>query len=353
MAVGADAEGNVYVITDPPPTDPPTAATPELVKFNAGGRKEWSLDLDLGWWPSAWMSVMPDGDAVLGVCSARWCYTDDGTTVTLAVQKITASGTVAWTTPLRGTGFSTLQSDRLGRTLAVTSSGETWHEDYRVLLLSDAGDVLLDQPTSITAADLYDMNFERGGVRGALGGSSGDFILAGKDPVTSRPLFERRRSDGTLVFRKLVDATDGVIDRVAFASNGSIALAGSATPPLTWGSVTHEHYGFLLVASGDGSPQWSQADYELIGYPRYVAFGVDNDVLVHTQTTAKGDANLRSYTRDGVLQWRHDFDRGAWVHPISVAATGDVVVVAHGTGDAPFEALPYPAEVSYVAVLAP
>ncbi|HET7753553.1 MAG TPA: hypothetical protein VFK85_06560 [Anaeromyxobacteraceae bacterium] len=307
---------------------------------------QWSIDVGPNLWGSRTLAVMPGGDVVLGVCSKPFCFSQDGSAVTAAIVRISSAGKTLWTTRVPGTGFSSIDADGRGRTLAVVDAPDA----PRIVLVGDAGGILLDAATDIAFP------------RASLGGESGDFVVAGQEAATGKPVFERRRSDGGTRFRATLDVARGAVDRVSFAPNGSIALGGWFEGRLQWGGEAHDAQfgsGFVVVGGGDGSPQWSKADTGLSGssasVPPCVAFGRDNDVVTFTQTFGKGQANLRSYTRDGAQRWIHEFGGifGTWVNAVAVARNGDVVVGGNGTADAPFKALPFAKTTQYVAVIAP
>jgi hypothetical protein len=343
-AVGGDRSGNVYALMDVwlPNADRPVT---ELWKLDAAGERGWSLALGPALWGSAEMAVLPGGDVVIGACSAPSCYqAPEAPNVTAAVVRVSSAGAVAWTAAVPGNGFWSMDADAAGRTLAVVAAPG----GARVVILDDAGGTVLDQATDLRAP------------RAAFGSDSGDFVIGGQD-ASERPVFERRTSDGATRFRQTLETPGGAIDRIDFAPNGSIALGGWFKNRLTWGSTTYDldyWSGFLLVGGGDGSAQWSQADLDLdadAAGPARVAFGLENDVIAKTTTFGKLQANLRSYTRDGALQWRHDF-RGIYgtaVGPVAVSWNGDVIVGAGGVSDAPFQSLAFDDATFFVAVLAP
>lgn len=321
--------------------------TTQLVKLDRAGTKLWTLSLGPGLWGSGELAVFPAGDVVVGACSAPFCFADTANgapPVEASIVRVSSAGTVAWTVAVPGSGFWSVEADSRGRTLAVVDA----NPQPRLVILDGRGTNALDAPTDIAQP------------RAAFGGESGDFVVGGQD-AGGRPVFERRGSDGSTRFRKLLDTPSGTIDRIDFAPNGSIALGGWFQDRLTWGATTHTpsfRSGFLAVGGGDGSAQWSTADLSLAtggSVPPYVAFGVDNDVVAYTQTFGKGQANLRSYTRDGALQWQRGFSGifGTWVNAIALATSGDVVVGGNGTADAPFQGLAFAKETHFVAVIVP
>jgi hypothetical protein len=348
MAVAADASGNVFVVMDLSPNG--SGPDSQLWKFDGAGRKVWSVKFPDGLWDSRSLAVLPSGDVAAGACSVAFCFPPEGTTMTSVVLRFSgADGHVVWRAGMPGPTTGGVTADGDGRVMAVSGGPPTSSPEgtpARVVLIASGGGILLDHATDIRFAIA------------ALGGTSGDFIVAGQD-VNARPVFERRRTDGALVFREVLDTQGGIVNRVAFAPNGSIALGGWFQNGLTVGrtSYAQRHAGFLVVAGGDSSPQWSTVDQELTplaSVPPTIAFGRENDVVAFTMTFGKGQANLRSYTRDGVLRWRHDFRGtfGTWVNTVAVARNGDIIVGANGTADAPFQALTYPRETHFVAVLA-
>lgn len=344
-AVGGDGSGNVYALLDVWPTNAERPVT-ELWKFDAAGKRQWTLALGPGVWGSTEMAVLPDGEVAIGACSAPFCYqAPEAPVVTAAVVRVSSAGAVAWTAAVPGTGYWSVDADAGGRTLAVVSTPE----GARVVILDDAGGSVLDAATDLRAP------------RAAFGSASGDFVIGGQD-ASERPVFERRARDGGTRFRQTLDTPRGAIDRIDFAPNSSIALGGWFTNHLTWGSTTYDldySSGFLLVGGGDGSAQWSKADLDLAadagGFARVLSFGIENEVVTKTTTFGKGQANLRSYTRDGALRWRHDLRglRGTTVGPAAVSWNGDVIVGAGGVSDAPFQGLAFDDPGYFVAVLAP
>lgn len=344
-AVGGDRSGNVYALMD---AWQPNAERPvtELWKLDAAGERQWTLALGPALWGSAEMAVLPGGAVAIGACSAPFCYqAPDAPAVTATVVRVSSAGAVAWTAAVPGSGFWSVDADAGGRTLAVVSAPG----GARVVILDDAGGTVLDAATDLRAP------------RAAFGSESGDFVMGGQD-AAERPVFERRTSDGGTRFRQTLDTPGGAVDRIDFAPNGSIALGGWFMNRLTWGSTTYDldyWSGFLLVGGGDGSAQWSHADLDLDartgGFARLLSFGLENDVVTKTTTFGKGQANLRSYTRDGALQWRHDLRGllGTTVGPAAVSWNGDVIVGASGVSDAPFQGLAFDDATPFVAVLAP
>jgi hypothetical protein len=346
--VAGDSSGNVYVATTVYPPNGGDAVA-QVWKFDSGGRKQWSTEIGPGWWSARdQLGVTPAGEVALGVCSAPFCYSADPTAVQAAVMRITSAGKIAWTTRVSGR-LGSLDVDARGRTLLTVSSGDLVSGlGYRVLLLGDAGEILLEQETDLAFA------------RASLGSIDGDFAVAGKDP-TGKLAFERRRSDGATAFRNALDTPGGSIDRLALAPDGTIAVGGWFEDHFTWGSAAYDVMytgGFIALATGSGSPDWSKHDSDLAAYnavPPNVAFGARDSLVTFTMTYGKGMANLRSYGRDGTPEWRQEFRGvyGTWVHATAVAGNGDIVVVAHGTRDAPFQGLSYEGHTPYVAVLAP
>jgi hypothetical protein len=323
------------------------AVTSRVLKLDARGLQVWSVALG----PELWgaprtLAVTPAGDVVVGACSAPFCSRPPDTgPVAASIVRISAAGTVDWTAAADGVGFWSIDVDVRGRTLASVDAGA----GTRLVMLDPSGVELLDLPTDIVAP------------RAAFGGESGDFVVGGQELPSKKPVFERRRSDGGARFRSTLDTASGAIDRIDFAANGSIALAGEFVESFTWGGAEHvATFGsaFLAVAGGDGSPQWSKSDLDLDprgSVPAVLAFGRENDVITYTITFGKGQANLRSYTRDGALRWRHDFGGifGTYLNAVAVAANGDVVVGGNGTRDAPFQQLTFDDATHFVAVLAP
>lgn len=347
-AVAGDASGNVYALVD---VFQPNAERPssQILKFDGAGRQLWSVALG----PEIWaaqrqLAVTPAGDVVVGACSEPFCLrkADAIGAMTVAAVRISATGQPIWTATIPDAiGFASLDTDVRGRTIAAVSTDL----GSRLVIVAPDGLVSLDLPTDIVAP------------RAAFGGESGDFVVGGQDAASGRPVFERRGSDGATRFRSTLDTVSGAIDRIDFAPNGSIALGGDFLESFTWGGAEHvATFGsaFLAVGGGDGSPQWSKADLDLDprgGQPPVLAFGRENDVITFTVTFGKGQSNLRSYTRDGVLRWRRDFGgiSGTFLNAVAVAANGDVVVGGNGTRDAPFQQLSFDPATYFVAVLAP
>jgi hypothetical protein len=151
-SVGGDSSGNVFVtmlVYPPDGGDPVT----QLWRFDATGRKEWSIDIGPGWWDARGrMAVTPSGEVALGVCSKLFCYSEDPSELDSAVMRFTSAGTVAWMTHLPGLP-KTVEVDAGGRTVVALSSANVGSGlGDRLVLLGERGEFLLNQLTLLRQA---------------------------------------------------------------------------------------------------------------------------------------------------------------------------------------------------------